>query len=158
MNKSAINLLLSLPLLAVLAACGGTTEQNVAGNAVEETKQQADDAMKDGAQTSTPGSSGESMGDANSETRRNQLDNDIRAREQRSNTTGAVSDGDIESKVRSKLEANLQKRALTVTAVEGIVTIQGKVANQSEVEKAMRLTREINGVKDVRSELTMGAS
>ncbi|MBC8120529.1 MAG: BON domain-containing protein [Gemmatimonadaceae bacterium] len=89
--------------------------------------------------------------------RKEQLNSDIRAREQRSDATTEVSDGDLESKVRSKLEANLQKSKLTVTADGGVVTIKGKVPNQADANKAVQLAKEINGVKDVRSELTTGA-
>ncbi|WP_287129493.1 BON domain-containing protein [Candidatus Cyanaurora vandensis] len=178
MNKRLMSLLLSAPLVVILAACGGQSEQNTAnsggamnetgqamegaannaGEAVDGAGEQAERALKDGAQTNASGSAEDAKEDASSETRRAQLNSDIRSREERSNTTGEVSDGDLESKVRSKLEANLQKRELTVNAENGVVTIQGQVASQAEMDKALKLAREINGVKDVRSQLTMGAS
>jgi osmotically-inducible protein OsmY len=128
-----------------------------AKNAATGVGKEASGLIKDGAQTDTTNTSKKAEADAGSTTRRAQLDSDIRAREQRTGATGKVSDGDIESKVRSKLEANLQKRTLTVTAKQGIVTLQGKVADQAELDKAVTLANEINGVKAVHSELTKGA-
>ncbi|MBE8999454.1 MULTISPECIES: BON domain-containing protein [unclassified Nostoc] len=94
-----------------------------------------------------------SQKDAQSETRRRQLDADIRAREQRNNVTGGDTDrakGDLSSQVRSKLEANIPKGQLTVDATkDGVVTIGGTVNNQQELAKIERLAKEIKGVKTV---------
>ncbi|MCC5598442.1 BON domain-containing protein [Nostoc favosum] len=91
--------------------------------------------------------------DAQSEVRRRQLNSDIRAREQRNNTTGGDTDratGDLASEVRSKLEANIPKGQLTVKAAEdGTVTVAGTVNNQQELAKIERLAKEIKGVKAV---------
>lgn len=168
MHKSIKMMLLSLPLLVALAACSGSKPAETAnatddtmkgaGNTVAEADQRANSMMQDGAKTDDSNSSKEAKDDASSSVRSGQLNSDIRAREQRTNSTDKVSDGDLESKVRSKLEANLQKRTLTVNAKAGVVTIRGKVADQAEIDKATRLAYEINGVKDVRSELTIGAT
>ncbi|MBC1224371.1 BON domain-containing protein [Nostoc sp. UCD121] len=94
-----------------------------------------------------------SQKDAQSETRRRQLDADIRAREQRNNVTGGDTDrakGDLSSQVRSKLEANIPKGQLTVDATQdGVVTVGGTVNNQQELAKIERLAKEIKGVKTV---------
>ncbi|WP_392480296.1 BON domain-containing protein [Nostoc sp. C110] len=94
-----------------------------------------------------------SQKDAQSETRRRQLDADIRAREQRNNVTGGDTDrakGDLSSQVRSKLEANIPKGQLTVDATnDGVVTVGGTVNNQQELAKIERLAKEIKGVKTV---------
>jgi osmotically-inducible protein OsmY len=94
-----------------------------------------------------------SQNDAQSEVRRRQLNQDIRAREQRNNATGGDTDraaGDLSSQVRSKLEANIPKGQLTVDATDdGTVTVGGTVNNQQELAKIERLAKEIKGVKTV---------
>jgi osmotically-inducible protein OsmY len=91
--------------------------------------------------------------DAQSEVRRRQLNEDIRAREQRNNTTGGDTDrakGDLASEVRSKLEANIPNGQLTVDAQkDGTVTVGGTVINQQQLAKIEPLSKEIKGVKNV---------
>ncbi|OUL28660.1 BON domain-containing protein [Nostoc sp. 106C] len=91
--------------------------------------------------------------DAQSETRRRQLNSDIRAREQRNNTTGGDADratGDLASEVRSKLEANIPNGALTIDAAkDGTVTVGGTVNNQQQLAKIEPLAKQIKGVKKV---------
>ncbi len=99
-----------------------------------------------------------SQQDAQSEIRRNQLNSDIRAREQRNNITGddAIrSEDDLESEVRSKLEANIPKSQLTVEATEdGTVTVLGTIPNQQDLSKIEPLSKEIKGVKSVVNQVT----
>jgi osmotically-inducible protein OsmY len=91
--------------------------------------------------------------DAESELRRKQLNADIRAREQRNNATGGDTQratGDLESQVRSKLEANIPNGALAVKAEEnGTVTVSGTVVNQDQLGKIAPLAKEIKGVTAV---------
>ncbi|AGY59667.1 BON domain-containing protein [Gloeobacter kilaueensis] len=132
---------------------------NAAGQAAGNAGQQANSAVgnTDGAQTAGSGESpADASKDAASDTRKRQLNSDIRAREQREDRTGKVSDGDLESKVRSKLEANIQQSRIAVTAKEGTVTLKGKVPTEADITKATTLTKEIQGVKQVQSELTTG--
>ncbi|MBD2436501.1 BON domain-containing protein [Nostoc sp. FACHB-110] len=95
----------------------------------------------------------EAKQDAQSELRRRQLNQDIRAREQRNNTTGGDADratGDLASEVRSKLEANIPDGQLTVAAdQQGNVTVNGTVNNQDQYNKIQPLAKEIKGVKNV---------
>ncbi|TBR58734.1 BON domain-containing protein [Mastigocladus laminosus UU774] len=97
----------------------------------------------------------EAKEDAQSELRRRQLNQDIRAREQRNNifNEGSAqnrSESNIESEVRSKLEANIPRGSLTVQASEGgVITVSGTVTNQQELAKIERLAKEIKGVKTV---------
>ena len=99
-----------------------------------------------------------SQQDAQSEVRRNQLNSDIRAREQRNNATGGDeirSEDDLESEVRSKLEANIPKSQLTIEAAEGgAVTVSGTVPNEQDISKIEPLTKEIKGVKSVVNQVT----
>lgn len=93
--------------------------------------------------------------DAQSQTRRNQLNSDIRAREQRNNGfndgSGANRSEDaIASEVRSKLEANIPNGHLTVKADKGgTVTVGGTVTNQQQLAKISPLAKQIKGVTKV---------
>ncbi|MBW4431681.1 MAG: BON domain-containing protein [Pelatocladus maniniholoensis HA4357-MV3] len=95
----------------------------------------------------------EAKEDAQSELRRRQLNEDIRAREQRNNITGGDTqraEGDLESEVRSKLEANIPRGSLAVQASDdGVITVSGTVTNQQELAKIEPLAKEIKGVKAV---------
>ena len=91
--------------------------------------------------------------DATSDIRKNQANSDIRAREQRNNVTGGDATrakGDLESEVRSKLEVNITKGALTVKAEDdGKITVGGTVDNQTDLAKIEPLAKEIKGVTQV---------
>lgn len=90
--------------------------------------------------------------DGTDDVRKRQLESDIRAREQRNDITGGDADradGDLESEIRSKLEANLPASQLAVDAEDGVVTISGTVPTQPQLDRIDGLAREIQGVKDV---------
>jgi hyperosmotically inducible periplasmic protein len=90
--------------------------------------------------------------DATSDTRKAQIESDIRAREQRNNMSGGDTDranGDLQSEVRGKLEANLPASQLTVNAKAGVVTVYGTVPTQEQLKKVEPLAMEIKGVKSV---------
>lgn len=97
----------------------------------------------------------EDLKDAQSEVRRDQLNADIRAREQRNNLANEGSAverdaSDMASEVRSKLEANIPNGQLTVKATkDGAVTVSGTVPNQDQYNKIDPLARQIKGVKSV---------
>jgi hyperosmotically inducible periplasmic protein len=99
--------------------------------------------------------------DASSEARRNQLNADIRAREQRNNAAGDQqrrADGDLASEVRSKLEANLPASQLTVVAKNGAVTVAGTVVNQQQLSKIAPLAKQIKGVQSVAVKTTVATA
>lgn len=124
----------------------------VACDDVEKTVQQAPSAPNEVAEAPSAEEAKEAQEDATSEIRRNQLNSDIRAREQRNNVTGGDAiraDTDLESEVRSKLEANLPASKLSVDAKDGVVTVGGTVPTQPQYEKINTLAREIKGVQDV---------
>jgi hyperosmotically inducible protein len=110
---------------------------------------------------SSPGKTGEvpsdktvqnNQKDASSQVRRDQLNSDIRAREQRNNITGGDANranADLSSEVRSKLEANIPKGQLTVAAKDGAVIISGTVLTQEQFDKIEPLAKQIKGVKSV---------
>ncbi|PSB29519.1 BON domain-containing protein [Stenomitos frigidus] len=90
--------------------------------------------------------------DAASKVRRDQLNSDIRAREQRNNMTGSDADrakGDLASEVRSKLEANIPNGNLTVAAKDGAIVVSGTVQTQNQLDKIEPLAKQIKGVKSV---------
>jgi hyperosmotically inducible periplasmic protein len=96
----------------------------------------------------------ETQGDAVSDTRRNQTNADIRAREQRNDmmNDGSVKDrddDDLTSEVRSKLEANLPASALVVDTENGTVTISGTVPTQEQYDRIAVLAQEIKGVRSL---------
>jgi hypothetical protein len=91
--------------------------------------------------------------DATSKVRRDQLNADIRAREQRNDITGGDTDrdnSDLSSQVRSKLEANIPNGSLTVSAKDGAVVVSGTVPVQAQLAKIESLAKEIKGVKTVK--------
>lgn len=94
------------------------------------------------------------------ETRRRQLNADIKAREERNNVTGGDTkraDGDLESEVRSKLEANIPDGQLTVKAEKGVVTVAGTVPKQEQLAKIEPLAKQIKGVQKVDVKATVAA-
>lgn len=94
----------------------------------------------------------ETKEDASSEVRQDQLDSDIRAREQRNDIAGDQTernDSDLESEVRAKLEANIPGAKLTIDAEDGVVGIVGTVPAQKEYDTIEPLAKEILGVKEV---------
>ncbi|NMG08283.1 BON domain-containing protein [Brasilonema sp. UFV-L1] len=91
--------------------------------------------------------------DATSQVRKDQIESDIRSREQRNDATGGDAqrdDDDLESEVRGKLEANLPASQLTIDAEEGAVTVAGTVPTQEQLNKIPTLAQEIKGVKSVK--------
>ncbi|KAM3098657.1 BON domain-containing protein [Phormidesmis sp. 146-35] len=99
--------------------------------------------------------------DATNETRRKQLNSDIRAAEERNKVAGDQSvktNNDLQSQVRSKLEANLPASALAVEANEGNVTVTGTVVNQAQLQKIESLAKEISGVKSVDIKATINTA
>ena len=94
--------------------------------------------------------------DASSQIRQDQLNSDIRAREQRNDIMGDQTDradADLASEVRSKLEANIPRAKLVVEAEDGVVSIGGTVPDQKEYGTIKPLAREILGVKSVKTDV-----
>ena len=125
----------------------------------EKTTQNAPDSTNQ-VQTEAPKAENvqDAQKDASSQVRRDQLNSDIRAREQRNNITGGDADraeADIENEVRNKLEANITKGQLTVDSKEGVVTVAGTVPNQRDLAKIAPLAQEIKGVKSVNVKATV---
>lgn len=144
--KKILPLLLSSALLAGVVACNAKT----ASNAPNSTDNNGQQPATNTAQTN--------QGDATSEVRKKQIESDIRAREQRNDTGGDQekrADGDLESEVRGKLEANLPASKLTVDSKDGNVTIAGTVPTQQQLAKVQPLAKEIKGVKSVNVKATV---
>lgn len=98
----------------------------------------------------------ETLEDGNSEIRQDQLNSDIRAREQRNDIIGDQTDradADIASEVRSKLEANIPRAKLVVKADDGVVSIGGTVPDQKEYKTIEPLAKQILGVKSVKTDV-----
>lgn len=98
--------------------------------------------------------------DATSQVRRDQLNADIRAREERNNAAGGGrnrADDDLASEVRSKLEANIPSSQLTVAAKDGAIVVSGTVQTQDQLNKIDPLSRQIKGVKSVKVAATIAS-
>lgn len=140
--KTFTSILISSLLLVGTVAC----------NNVAKTSEKAPDSTNTTTQPPDVEKAQDIHKDANSETRRNQLNADIRAREQRNQATGKDanrSDADIKSEVRSKLEANLPDSQLSVDARNGNVSISGTVPSQPQYQRIEPLAKQIYGVKNV---------
>ncbi|MDJ0694607.1 BON domain-containing protein [Mastigocoleus sp. MO_188.B34] len=140
MNKITL-FLLSGVLIFGAAACDGTA------------KTSSDAPRTVDGEVENPRNVEETREDAASEIRQNQLNSDIRAREQRNDLIGDQTDradSDLESEVRSKLEANIPRGKLTIDAEDGVVTIAGTVPDQREYKTVEPLAKEILGVKEVK--------
>lgn len=122
------------------------------GTNVARTDSNAPDSVGDTPATPTAEQAREGKEESTSDIRRNQLNADIRAREQRDQALSnddQRTDADLASEVRSKLEANLPASFLTVESNDGVVTVAGTVPTQEQLARIDPLAREIRGVKDV---------
>lgn len=140
--KKITTLLLGSFLLLSAAACTETAQTNA--EAPDQPSASVEAPEADTAQTT--------QDDATSDVRKNQLEADIRAREQRNDATGGDvvrADGDLESEVRSKLEANLPASQLSVEAKEGAVKVRGTVPTAEQLQRIEPLAKEIKGVQTV---------
>lgn len=103
----------------------------------------------------------EAQEDAQNPVRRDQLNSDIRAREERNNALnqGAAQGRDednVASEVRSKLEANLPASALVVDSEDnGVVVVSGTVPTKQQFDKIEPLAKEIKGVTTVQVKATV---
>jgi hyperosmotically inducible periplasmic protein len=138
---STLPLLFSILLMSAMSACG-----------VAKTASDAPSSTDKNSKVSTAENVKSTQGDAQSETRRRQLNADIRAREQRNKMGGNQqkrAEGDLASEVRSKLEANIPKGKLTIAAKNADITVSGVVATQKDLDKIKPLAMEIKGVHSV---------
>ncbi|MBW4635711.1 MAG: BON domain-containing protein [Iphinoe sp. HA4291-MV1] len=143
-------------LISCLLVVGATACQNPA-----KTSADAPNNTNEAAQAPNAQSTEAAQKDAQSQTRRDQLNADIRAKEQRNNQFNDSSATnraarDIESEVSSKLEANIPNGHLTVAASkDGTVTVSGTVTNKDQLAKIDRLPKEIKGVTKVINKATV---
>jgi hyperosmotically inducible periplasmic protein len=137
--NSSPSLFISLLLITAISACS-------------EAKTSSDAPSSANASVAVSTNSPATQDDAQSETRRKQLDADIRSREQRNDFAGNPlkrTDSDLASEVRSKLEANIPQGKLTIIAKDSQVTVSGAVANLEQLNKIKTLAMEIKGVNGV---------
>ena len=123
---------------------------------VARTSADAPESVEDGAVVEDATEVEDTLEDASSEVRQDQLNSDIRAREQRNDILGdqqVRNDSDLESEVRAKLEANIPRSKLTVDAEDGNVSIVGTVPSQKEYDTIEPLAKEILGVDNVTMEV-----
>lgn len=141
--KKLIPLLLSSVLLVSVAACQDGSKTSA--DAPNDVNNSANGPSKETAQNT--------QNDATSDTRKAQIESDIRAREQRNNATGGDTErnnDDLQSEVRGKLEANLPASRLKVDAEDGTVTVTGTVPTQEQLNKIPALAQTIKGVSGVK--------
>ncbi len=138
--KKLISIFCGGLLLAGLAACNAKTASN------------APNSTANNGQPPAASTANTNKNDATSDTRKNQIESDIRAREQRNQVAGNPNqraDGDLESEVRGKLEANIPQSKLTIDSKDGAVTVSGTVPTQNDLNKIEPLAKQIKGVKSV---------
>jgi len=129
---------------------GSTLLFGAVGCDVARTSSNAPDSLDEGVEE--PAQVEETIEDGNSEIRQEQLDSDIRAREQRNDIAGdqeVRADSDLESEVRAKLEANIPRSQLTVDAENGDVVIIGTVPSEKEYSTIESLANEITGINSI---------
>lgn len=140
---------LIVPLLSGILLFGA-----VACNDTAKTGQQAPEGPGAKVETPTTGEAQKTQEDATGQVRRDQLNSDIRAREQRGEMVNdgqaKRNDGDLQSEVRSKLEANLPASVLAVKSKDGVVTVSGTVPTQEQYNRIQPLALEIDGVREVK--------
>ncbi len=149
--KRYILFLLSGVLLSGTIACQNVTK----------TSSDAPSSTQESPKSPTKQVVQKSQKNAESLTRRTQLNSDIRAREQRNNISGGTTnrvDSDLASEVRDKLQANIPRSQLVVDAKKGIVTVSGTVNDQQNLKKIEPLTMQIKGVKSVVNKSTFIAT
>jgi hyperosmotically inducible protein len=140
--KLILTLIMSSLLVGLTTAC----------NSTDKTTSDAPSTTEKTGNTPTVSETTSAQNDAMGKVRKDQVNSDIRAREQRNNATGGDTDRadkDLSSEVRSKLEANIPKSSLTVTAKAGAVVVSGTVENQDQLAKIEPLAKEIKGVQTV---------
>lgn len=146
--KKLMTLLLGSALLLGGVAC--SNEARTSTDAPASTEEATEAPETDEAQTIED--------DGTNDIRQQQLDSDIRAREERNDITGGDADradSDLASEVRSKLEANLPASQLTVEAENGVVKVAGTVPTQPQYDRIDPLAREIKGVQEVVVDVTV---
>ncbi|MGH7998039.1 MAG: BON domain-containing protein [Brasilonema sp.] len=143
-------------LISCLLVVGATACQNPS-----KTSSEAPNNTNEAAKAPDAQATDAALKDAQDPTRRNQLNADIRANEQRNNqfNDGKATNRNesaLASEVRSKLEANIPNGHLTVEAAEdGAVTVGGTVTNEQQLAKIEPLTKQIKGVKSVTNKATV---
>ncbi|MCA1993238.1 MAG: BON domain-containing protein [Coleofasciculus sp. S288] len=145
--KKLTSVFLSGILLLIVGACAARTST------------QAPTTTEASPEAPEPDEAQQNQEDATSELRRRQLNSDIRAREERNQIAGDTTEraeGDLESEVRSKLEANLPASSLLVEAEEdGSVVVTGTVPTQEQLARIEPLAKEIKGVQNVAVKATV---
>ena len=140
MKKTAI-LLISSILFMGTTACSD----------VSKTSADAPDSVND--KVENPQDVEDTKDDAKNDVRQAQIDADVKAREERNKALGNEqerTEGDLQSEVRAKLEANIPAGKLSVEAEDGVVTIVGTVPDQKEYQTIEPLAKEVKGVKEVK--------
>ncbi|MGL5035975.1 MAG: BON domain-containing protein [Microcystaceae cyanobacterium] len=136
-----------LPLL-----CSGLLILTLSACSEPKTTAKAPDSTQTNGETVTAKNAKTAQNDAQSQTRKKQLNQDIQAREQRNNMGGDPqkrAEEDLASEVRGKLEVNIPNGKLTVSAEKTQVTVSGVVMNQAQLDKIKPLAMEIKGVRSV---------
>ena len=150
MNKKIASLLLTSSLLITVVSC---TDALTSSDAPEPNANYSTSNP-----TASPQNTQAAVDDAQDETRKRQLESNIRAREQRNDAMGDTAmrpDSDLASEVRSKLEANIPRGILTVESKDANVVVSGTVSSAEELERIKSLAMEIKGVKTVEVKATM---
>ncbi|MBD2178624.1 BON domain-containing protein [Pseudanabaena sp. FACHB-1998] len=152
MNRKITSLLLTNFLLVTVVACTDARTSADAPNP-NSNPTSGSTSSQNTQSTSSPSASPQNTqaaaNDAQDETRKRQLESDIRAREQRTGDSTNRPDTDLASEVRSKLEGNIPKGNLTIESKDANIVVSGTVPSMAELDKIKALAMEIKGVKTV---------
>ncbi len=160
--KKLIPFLLSSVMVVGAVGCqnAAKTSTDAPNNTSESPSPAASNAASPAASSPSPAASSNAQStqstkdDAQNQTRKNQLNSDIRANEQRNNAVNGGSnanrsEGALRTEVRDKLEANIPGSKLAVDAKNGVLVIVGTVPKQQDLTKIEPLAMQIKGVTKV---------
>lgn len=87
----------------------------------------------------------------------NHTNNNVNAYGTTTPTAPGAVDASINSAYQSQLsaDANLRSQSITATTQNGVVTLSGTVDTQAQADQAAQMARSLNGVQEVRSNITV---
>jgi osmotically-inducible protein OsmY len=108
-------------------------------------------------QTSTPDASQSTSPSSNNPSSKDQSSTG-QSMPQSDQTTGAVDDQTLHTKIHEQLSTNPALSNVNVTVNNGVVTLDGSVASKQDKKDAEKIAQSVPGVKKVKDKLKVGAA